>query len=305
MVGCARSRTLENAYRYFRPVRVTHHLQGFRAPPTLRRKTLACNDSSWRDYDQGPMARDGSKRDASRSGNVVSDFRWMGPFFFVIFLEGFSALAHILYGGPRIIEYHLAEIQASHMSSFCKSLQQRDAAAWDRFYQEHLHELYGFVFRLVDGDHSVAADVFQNIWLDAIDNIGQFDPNRGELRTWLFGIARQKIALSWRHRMASKEMFTAARLDHVPDGVDGALLPEDMIEQLERSAVVRAALLVLPLDRCQVLFDKYVDGLSVDQIAAKTGKSPKAVESLLTRARQQLRSLLRWYFSNSKGGKEA
>ena len=36
MVGCARSRTLENTYRCFGPVRVTHHLQGFRAPPTLR-----------------------------------------------------------------------------------------------------------------------------------------------------------------------------------------------------------------------------------------------------------------------------
>ena len=188
------------------------------------------------------------------------------------------------------------------MSSLCEALQRRDAAAWDGFYQDHVHELYGFVFRLVRDDHSAAADVFQNIWLDAIDHIEQFDSNRGELRAWLFGIARQKIALHWRRRTASSEMFATVGLEHA---ADGAVLPDDVIEQLERSAVVRASLLALPPDRSQVLIDKYVDELSIDQIAAKTGKSLKAIESLLTRARQQLRSLLRWYFSNPKGGKEA
>ena len=191
------------------------------------------------------------------------------------------------------------------MSSLCESLQQRDAVAWDRFYQEHVHGLYGFVFRLVRGDHSAAADVFQNIWLDAIDHIEQFDPNRGELRAWLFGIARQKVALYWRQRTASNKMFAMGRPDHAADSVDDAILPDAMIEQFERSAVVRASLLALPPERRQVLMDKYVAGLSIEQIAAKTGKSPKAVESLLTRARQQLRALLRWYFSNPKGGQKA
>lgn len=184
------------------------------------------------------------------------------------------------------------------MSIFCEALQRRDAAAWDGFYQEHVHELYGFVFRLVCGDHQAAADLFQDVWLDAIGHIEQFDPNRGELRAWLFGIARRKVALYWRHRMASNDIFSTARLDHATEDADGVVLPDDIIEQLERSAVVRASLLALPPDHRQVLTDKYVDGLSIDQIAAKTGKSLKSVESLLSRARGQLRSLLQRYFSN-------
>ncbi len=187
------------------------------------------------------------------------------------------------------------------MSSLWESLRQRDATAWDRFYGEHVHELYGFVFRLVRGDHSAAADVFQNTWLDAIDHIEQFDPDRGQLRAWLFGIARQKVALHWRRRNASKEMFATVGQDDV---VDGVLLPDEVLGQLEQSAVVRATLLALPIDRRQVLIDKYVDGLSVDQVAVKAGRSPKAVESLLARARQQLRSLLCGYFSNPEGGKK-
>jgi len=189
------------------------------------------------------------------------------------------------------------------MSISCQALQERDGAAWDGFYQEHIHELYGFVFRLVRGNHPAAADVFQDTWLDAIDHIEQFDPKRGELRAWLFGIARRRVALYWRKRMSSNAVRLTTRLEHTAEGTDGAVLPADILDQLEQGAVVRASLLALPPDRRQVLTDKYVEGLSVDQIAAKTGRSLKSVESHLSRAREQLRSLLGWYFSNPKGGK--
>ncbi len=191
------------------------------------------------------------------------------------------------------------------MSISCEALQKRDAAAWDEFYQEHVHELYGFVFRLVRGDHPAAADVFQDTWLDAIDHIEQFDPQRGELRAWLFGISRRRVALHWRKRVSSHDIRSPAQLEHTAESGDGVVLPDDIVEQLERAAVVRASLLALPPDHRQMLMDKYVEGLSVDQIMAKTGKSLKSVESHLSRARAQLRSLLGWYFSNPKGGKGA
>ena len=175
-------------------------------------------------------------------------------------------------------------------------LQNRDAAAWDEFYEEHGRELYGFVFRLVRGDSQTAADVFQDTWLDAISRIGQFDPKRGELRSWLFGIARRRVALHWRQRLARSG---TARAEIPIEALDGAVVPDDVIEHLEQTAVVQASLLALPPERRRVLVDKYVEELSVSQIAARTGKSPKAVESLLSRAREQFRALLRWYFSDA------
>lgn len=184
-----------------------------------------------------------------------------------------------------------------------QSLQQRDVVAWDEFYGEHVRELYGFVFRLVRGDPLAAADVFQDIWLDALSHIGQFDPNRGALRSWLFGIARRRIALYWRQRTACNTIEAAEPQD-VAESVDGELLPNDVLEHLEQAAVVQASLLAMPSERRQVLSDKYVDGLSVDQIATKTGKSSKAVESLLSRAREQFRMSLHWYFADSRNESE-
>ena len=56
-------------------------------------------------------------------------------------------------------------------------------------------------------------------------------------------------------------------------------------------------MLLLPDDRREVLTWKYVEGLPVDTIAARMGKTAKAVESLLSRARQQMRDLLRGYMT--------
>jgi len=70
-----------------------------------------------------------------------------------------------------------------------------------------------------------------------------------------------------------------------------------VLEQVERTSVVRAAMLVLPGDRREVLVGKYVEGLSVETIAARMGRTPKAVESLLSRARQQMRHLLGGYMT--------
>jgi RNA polymerase sigma-70 factor (ECF subfamily) len=52
---------------------------------------------------------------------------------------------------------------------------------------------------------------------------------------------------------------------------------------------VAEALAGLPDRYEQVLRAKYLDRLTVDQIAAGWGETPKAIESLLTRARQAFR----------------
>ena len=182
-----------------------------------------------------------------------------------------------------------------------EALQRRDSVAWDEFYRRHLREIYGFLARLVGADRSAADDLFQETWVEALDGIDQYDPERGELRAWLFGIARRRVALYWRLRLAKQGVVESSDLEHAAS--NGAVLPDQAILQVEQAAAVQAALLVLSDDRRRVLTDKYVEGLSVEQISTRTGKSPKAVESLLSRARDELRSLLSWHFTHSTKGK--
>ena len=174
-------------------------------------------------------------------------------------------------------------------SSLITALKQRDRSAWSMAVERHLHEVYGFVFHLVGGDRAVAEDLNQETWLEALDGIERCDGARGDFRNWLFGIARNRVALHYRRRVSS-EVFVESE--------DTSLLPEDVLEQVEETSVVRAAMLLLPADRREALVGKYIEGLSVGAIALRMEKTAKAVESLLSRARQQMRDLLRPYMTS-------
>jgi RNA polymerase sigma-70 factor (ECF subfamily) len=185
------------------------------------------------------------------------------------------------------------------MTHSVEALRRGDSAAWDAFYREHLREVYGFLFRLVRCERPAADDLFQETWLEALDGIAQFDPQRGELRAWLFGIARRRVALYWRRRLNAGRCESEGLAEAASNG---AVLPQEAIEQVEQAAAVRAALLVLSPERRRVLMEKYVEEMTVAQIAAGSGKSFKAVESLLARAREELRSLLAWEMASSTKG---
>ncbi len=62
-------------------------------------------------------------------------------------------------------------------------------------------------------------------------------------------------------------------------------LPGWVLERKETAALVGATLSSLPPDYRTALLEKYVDELSVQQMAERRGKSAKATESTLTRAR--------------------
>src|SRR5262245_37591610 len=176
-----------------------------------------------------------------------------------------------------------------------RAMARRERSAWDAMYERHVGDVFGFVYHLVGGDRHVAEDINQEVWLLAIERFDRFDPGRGGFRDWLLGIARHRAL---RHHRCATGQAVEGRLDGPADGV----APPELLEGMERAGVVRAALLCLHDGSRRVLLAKYAEGRSVAEIAAQTGRSAKAVESLLSRARSQLRALLRPYFSPLTGG---
>jgi RNA polymerase sigma-70 factor (ECF subfamily) len=169
-----------------------------------------------------------------------------------------------------------------------------DRQAFDQFFNEYYPKLYRFAKRRAPHDPSGAEDVAQATLCRALASLAGF---RGEasLFTWLCTLCRREMSARWRD---TRGFTTAASLAEDDPEVRGALeslLSADSAdpllstgrEQLREN--IRIALDYLPAPYADVLEWKYLQDKNVADIAAQLGRSVKATESLLTRARQAFR----------------
>jgi RNA polymerase sigma-70 factor (ECF subfamily) len=157
-----------------------------------------------------------------------------------------------------------------------------DAEAWRQWYDAHFDRLAAYVRWRCAGLRDLADDVLQEAWLVAVRRLRSFDPDKGAFFDWLCGIASNAARNAIRARCRQK-----ARARPLTESDDKAA--SDATAAAEKAERVAAALAALPDHYEAVLRAKYLDRLSVDEIAAARGDSPKAVESLLSRARQAFR----------------
>ncbi len=176
--------------------------------------------------------------------------------------------------------------EQADLAAICR----RETEAWAAFYNSLVHATYALIWHLTGGNRSTAEDLNQETWLAAIESIDDFDPQRGSLRGWLFGIARNKAVAHLRRQKVRDA--NVQRVSQASAIAGNAPQPDALAEADEHAAFVRAALAILPPDWRGVLRGKYVDGLTVNQLAEQMGRTPKAVESLLSRSRAELREML-------------
>jgi RNA polymerase sigma-70 factor (ECF subfamily) len=157
-----------------------------------------------------------------------------------------------------------------------------DERAWRALYDESFAGLYAYVLWRSGGLRDRADEVAQETWLTAVRRLASFDPSAGPFASWLRGIAANLLRNHFRRE------GRRARLRR-PLGADHAAAADGAREGREQAERVARALGDLPAHYEVVLRAKYLEGRSVAEIAADRGDSPKAVESLLTRARQAFR----------------
>jgi RNA polymerase sigma-70 factor (ECF subfamily) len=149
--------------------------------------------------------------------------------------------------------------------------------------------VFGYVIARVGGQRSIADDVVQDTFLEAIRSAHTF---RGDssLTTWMCAIASRRLA---RHYEAERKR--AAATDEMASELDlarGDLADDAMSEAVERRDEVVRALGRLPVLHRQVLVRKYLDDRPVAEIAAELGRTAVQIQSLLQRARDGLRQQL-------------
>ncbi len=150
-------------------------------------------------------------------------------------------------------------------------------------YDEHFAKVYAYVAYRVGPREPALDDIVQDVFVAALRGLPRFRPDRPVL-TWLRAIARHKVADHFRSRGTSApEVLGLADVDR---GLAGS--PEE-----RRDLAVSHVMRRLNSRHADLLEAKYLDGLSVKDMARRRGESEKAIESALSRAREEFRSVFR------------
>jgi RNA polymerase sigma-70 factor (ECF subfamily) len=182
-----------------------------------------------------------------------------------------------------------------------------ERAAFDEFFNEYYPKLYRFVKRRTPHDAAGCEDVAQATLCRALESLRTF---RGEaaLMTWLCTLCRREMSARWRENSAFAGASALTEDDaEIRAALESLLAAEagDPLLATSREQVrdcIRTTLDYLPAPYADILEWKYVREMSVVDIAAKLRRSPKATESLLTRARAAFRETFSLLRGDSAGG---
>lgn len=165
-----------------------------------------------------------------------------------------------------------------------------DWASFDAFFNSYYPRLYRFALARLDGDTDLADETAQVVLCQAISKL---DTYRAEapLFSWLCTFCRHEVSKQLKARRRAQG--DAALVEDDPSvraALDSLLAdtsndPDAAVYQHEIQRIVRVAMDHLPALYADTLEAKYVHDMSVHEIAVTIGKSAKATESLLTRAR--------------------
>jgi RNA polymerase sigma-70 factor, ECF subfamily len=163
-----------------------------------------------------------------------------------------------------------------------RGLREGSGQSWRTLYDAFALRVWNSVARRVSSGSDVA-DIVQETFLAAARSARNYDPARGSLWCWLSGIARNQTALFFRKPNRRQDWKT----DFEPPGREAE--PAEMLAAKELAMSVRRVLSLLPLDYETLLVGKYLDELSLEDLAAAEESNASAISSKLARARQAFR----------------
>ena len=187
--------------------------------------------------------------------------------------------------GPTPEPHALAS--SSDERALVAAVLQRDRKAAAEFVDQYADPIYSYVSRRLAPRADLVEDVVQDVFLVALQKLDTF-AGQSSIVGWLVGIARHKVEDFYRAQLREPDPLpddvadaTSSGEPHLDDAIDAARTQEKTRRILEQ----------LPAPYSAVLLWRYWEQRSVKEMAAQTGKTDKAIERVLARARASFRRL--------------
>jgi RNA polymerase sigma-70 factor (ECF subfamily) len=174
-------------------------------------------------------------------------------------------------------------------TSLLRSIQRGGQGAFAALYDRYASAAYGLALR-VTGDPALAEDVVQEAFTALWKQAPRFDPERGQVRSWLLTIVHHRAVDVVRRRAGRPERA-------LPDGAEDFLAapgrPDELAERAMDAEAVRAAVGRIPEDQRVTVEMAYFKGMTHVEIAEAMGVPLGTVKSRLRIALEKLRESLR------------
>ena len=166
-----------------------------------------------------------------------------------------------------------------------KKCQRGDRQAFDQLIRQYYSYVSGFLLKTTT-DEQLSQDLTQETFLKMIRSIETFDPGgRASFGTWLITIAKNCYIDSLRRSRVYPEDIEQLPL------VDARSVSEDVERKLAYEQVL-AAMDTLPPEQALAIRLKYVEDMTLAQIAQQVGVQPKTVKSRIHDGTVKLRKRL-------------
>jgi RNA polymerase sigma-70 factor, ECF subfamily len=141
-------------------------------------------------------------------------------------------------------------------------------------------------------DPAEAEDVTQTVFLDIYRAVAQFDPLKGNTKVWLMQYAYHR-AINRRQHLQSREFYKDTELKEDEQETRSVEAHATFrLSSQETQALVRQSMAALSDKQRSVIEMACYEGLSMQEIAARTGDSFVNVRHLYYRGLQRLRSFI-------------
>lgn len=165
----------------------------------------------------------------------------------------------------------------------------KDRKATADFVSRFSDDVYAYVRPRLAPRYDQVDDLVQEVFLAAWRSLPQYRGD-GSLHSWMCSIARHKVEDYYRQCMRAPQSLDEDDSDHAKTEPSFDL--REIIKHQHLCSKTRGVLQELPERYRLALIWRYWDGASTREMALKTGKTEKAIERLLARAREEFRQ--RW-----------
>ena len=154
-----------------------------------------------------------------------------------------------------------------------------------KLFLQHQYRLMDYILGLTR-NAADAEDLFQEVSLVILEKAGPEDPSA--YGAWCRGIARNKLKHHWRSKARSRVAFDS-RLADLAELAFSEVEDEEGDEAFARRRALQGCLERLGGEHRTLLTARYVEGVEVDQLCARSRRAPGALRQLLHRVRGKLR----------------